>query len=184
MVRWARGPRSAGSDLRLIPSGSIAQCGIRQRRAEILGLQIRVSFKDLLLRTAGREQPRDHTDRDARVTNAGPAAHDSRIEHYAIDFRHARKYNHASAAVDVTEEMAMALASRLYQDVALEGTATWDPDTWRLRSFRVVRLLDFAAVSPMAAFHELAAAAGDAWDGVDALEFVRSSREGGAGDLH
>ena len=86
--------------------------------------------------------------------------------------------------VDVTEEMAMALAGRLYQDVALEGTATWDPDTWKLRSFKVVRLLDFAAVSPAAAFRELAAAVGDAWDGVDALEFVRSNREGGAGDLH
>jgi hypothetical protein len=86
--------------------------------------------------------------------------------------------------VDVTEEMAMALAGRLYQDVSLEGTASWDPDTWRLRSFRVARLLDFAAISPAAAFRELAASAGDAWNGVDALAYVRSSREGGDGDLH
>lgn len=86
--------------------------------------------------------------------------------------------------VDVTEEMAMALANRLYQDVSLEGTAIWDPDTWRMRSFKVVRLLDYTALSPAAAFRELAASAGNAWNGVDALAYVRSSREGGGGDLH
>lgn len=86
--------------------------------------------------------------------------------------------------VDVTEEMAKALASRLYQQVSLEGTATWDPDTWRMQSFKAVRLLDYAGLPPSAAFRELSSSAGNVWDGVDAIEYVRANRDGGAGDLH
>lgn len=85
--------------------------------------------------------------------------------------------------VDISEDIARILASRLYDEVTLEGVATWDPDTWRMRDFAVTRLLEFVGTPPAEAFRELSAAAGSAWDGVDAVAYVKDVREGGS-DLH
>jgi hypothetical protein len=78
--------------------------------------------------------------------------------------------------VAVSEEIARALGRRLYDEVALEGTATWDAETWKILDFRITRATDFTRVEPHKAMEELAQTAGGHWDGVDALEYVRRLR--------
>lgn len=79
--------------------------------------------------------------------------------------------------LDVSENMAKKLGHRLYEEVLLQGRATWEIPSWKMVEFQVQEVADFERVSPAAAFRELAALAGDTWDGVDALEFVRSQRD-------
>lgn len=79
--------------------------------------------------------------------------------------------------VDLSEALAKELAPQLYEEVALEGTATWDPDTWRIEHFRVSDVLPYHKTDPALAFRELAEAAGGRWDGVDPVEYVRSLRD-------
>ena len=83
--------------------------------------------------------------------------------------------------IEVTESMARALARCLYEEVALEGEASWDPETWEIETFRATRLMEYKAIDPLIAFRELADAAGDRWDNVDAEEFVRDLRTTGNG---
>lgn len=78
--------------------------------------------------------------------------------------------------VDLSEEVAKELAARLYEEVVLEGTATWETSTWEIQDFRVNQVTRFQKTDPVLAFKELAEASGDAWDGVDAVDFVRGLR--------
>jgi hypothetical protein len=79
--------------------------------------------------------------------------------------------------VDLSETLAKELAPQLYEEVALEGTATWDPDTWKIEHFRVSDVLPYRKTDPALAFRELAEAAGGRWDGVDPLDYVRTLRD-------
>jgi hypothetical protein len=79
--------------------------------------------------------------------------------------------------VDLSEALAKELAPQLYEEVALEGTATWNPDTWEIESFRVTEVLPYRKTDPALAFRELAEAAGGRWDEVDPVEYVRSLRD-------
>ncbi len=67
----------------------------------------------------------------------------------------------------------------MYETIALEGEAVWDPDTWEIIEFRATRMLPYRPKDPLAAFRELAAASGGAWDGIDADEYVRGIRSEG-----
>lgn len=78
--------------------------------------------------------------------------------------------------VQAPRELVKELGDRVYETVALEGDAVWDPDTWELIEFRAARVLPYKPNDLLVAFHELAAATGGAWDGVDAGEYVRKAR--------
>jgi len=79
--------------------------------------------------------------------------------------------------VDLSEEAAKELAKQLYEEVALEGTATWNADTWEIVDFRVSRVTPFRKVEPEAAFRELAVAAAGRWDEVDPVAYVEGLRK-------
>ncbi len=78
--------------------------------------------------------------------------------------------------VQASRELVKELGDRVYETVALEGEAVWDPETWELVDFRATRVLPYKPNDLLAAFRELAAATGGAWDGVDAAEYVRKAR--------
>lgn len=82
--------------------------------------------------------------------------------------------------VDVTEQLAKKLAKNLYDQVCVEGAATWRTDDWTLLRFDAVRVTDFRPTDAVAAFEKLSAAAGGRWDEVDAVEYVRQLRRGGS----
>jgi hypothetical protein len=77
---------------------------------------------------------------------------------------------------DLSEELARELATKLYEEVTLEGRATWDADTWEIEAFRVLRVTSYRRTDPVLAFKELAEAAEGRWDDADAVEYVRSLR--------
>lgn len=77
----------------------------------------------------------------------------------------------------VTSAIAKTLARQLYEHVAIEGEATWEPDTWEIKEFEATRLVDYRGTQdPLAAFTELAKVAGKRWEGVDAGAYVRGLR--------
>ncbi len=78
--------------------------------------------------------------------------------------------------VELSETEAKELAKRLYEEVILEGRATWDVETWEVERFRVSHITPYRQTDPALAFKELAEAAHGQWKGVDAAEYVRSLR--------
>lgn len=78
--------------------------------------------------------------------------------------------------VDLSEEMAKELAARLYEEVVLEGSVTWNMDSWEIERFRVSRITAYRKTDPDLGFKELAEAAEGRWEGVDAVEYVRALR--------
>jgi hypothetical protein len=78
--------------------------------------------------------------------------------------------------VDLSEALAKELATKLYEEVALEGTATWEVDSWEIQDFRVNRVTSYRKSDPVAAFKELAEAAKGRWDDVEASAYVHSLR--------
>lgn len=78
--------------------------------------------------------------------------------------------------VTLSEELAKELGKRLYDEVVLEGSVTWDTQTWEIESFRVSRITDYRKTDPDLAFKELAEAAEGKWEEVDAAEYVRGLR--------
>ncbi len=81
--------------------------------------------------------------------------------------------------VDVTREMAKSLANRLYEEVGLEGEATWDAESWVMLSFRAASILAYQSSEIVQAFKELAEIDADRWRGVDADEHVHNLRSPG-----
>jgi hypothetical protein len=78
--------------------------------------------------------------------------------------------------VQVSHKLVKELGDRLYETVALEGEAVWDSESWEIIEFRAARVLPYRSGDVMAAFRELATVSANAWDGVDAEEYVRKSR--------
>jgi hypothetical protein len=74
-------------------------------------------------------------------------------------------------------EAAKKLAAHLYEDVSLEGIATWDSRTWEFIDFRVTRILDYRPAAAVDAFAELARATGGRWKGIDAGKYVSELRQ-------
>lgn len=78
--------------------------------------------------------------------------------------------------VELSETLAKELATKLYEEVALEGAATWDAESWEIQDFRVTRVTSFRRSDLVAVFQELADAAKGRWDEVDASKYVHSLR--------
>lgn len=78
--------------------------------------------------------------------------------------------------VRVTRDMVLDLGRRFLQPIGIEGEAVWDPASWEILDFTASRIIDYQGGSPAEAFKELAEAAGDRWDGVDAEQYVREVR--------
>lgn len=68
------------------------------------------------------------------------------------------------------------LGTRLFEEVALRGVATWNLDTGRVTHFRLTGIEEFKETSLLEAFDNLASVAGSNWDHVDAQKFVRDLR--------
>lgn len=68
------------------------------------------------------------------------------------------------------------LGTRLFEEVALRGVATWNLDTGRVMHFRLTGIEEFRETSLLEAFANLASVAGSNWDQVDAKKFVRDLR--------
>lgn len=56
---------------------------------------------------------------------------------------------------ETTEQIALKLAKRLYTQVAVEGMATWDPQSFEIKEFQVTELLPYAPVELPEAFRQL-----------------------------
>ena len=73
--------------------------------------------------------------------------------------------------------LAKSIASHLYTNVSVTGTAKWDADSLELVDFDVVQVTPYEGGSVREAFRELAAASGGAYDAVgDPVAFVRDLR--------
>jgi hypothetical protein len=78
---------------------------------------------------------------------------------------------------DVTEEIARELGPKLYEEVVLDGKATWRIEPWEIVAFKVTSVSEFRKVDPHLAIGELSEAAAGRWDDVDAVEFVNRIRK-------
>jgi hypothetical protein len=76
------------------------------------------------------------------------------------------------------EVIAKELGQRLYEDVGIEGVATWSVPGWRMVSFRATRVLDYQPqrTDLVQTFKDLAQASEGRWNDVDAESYVRELR--------
>lgn len=79
------------------------------------------------------------------------------------------------------EATARQLAPLLFEEVCLQGLATWDTANMRIVRFQVERLADYRATGPREAFAALREVVGDVFDELDPLEYQRHVRQGGDG---
>ncbi|MBI5153624.1 hypothetical protein HZA57_00170 [Candidatus Poribacteria bacterium] len=79
---------------------------------------------------------------------------------------------------EATEALARELGAHLYEEVAVEGEATWNARTWEIENFRVLGVHPFAPSDPVSAFEQLQQASAGTWDRVDAREYVNAVRYG------
>ena len=98
-----------------------------------------------------------------RVGGAEPKA-EIRDEHNNLHF------------IKVDTAMAKALAVRLYDEVSIEGDATWNTDTWEITKFNVTQVNDYRSVNPVEAFEELSKRVQGAWDEVDVEAYFKTER--------
>lgn len=79
--------------------------------------------------------------------------------------------------IDVDAAQALKLAPHLYNDITLEGVATWDCTTWRVVKFRLDDIVETALPDIEVAFEELRRRVGGAWDGVDVEAYFKAERD-------
>ncbi|MBT1698259.1 hypothetical protein KK083_15305 [Fulvivirgaceae bacterium PWU4] len=85
-----------------------------------------------------------------------------------------RQHNGESLSIDVTEEIARKVGSRLYTAVGLTGLATWSPNDNKILSFKVSGILDYEEVPNIQAFSELRNRVGKYWDEIENIEQMLS----------
>jgi len=78
--------------------------------------------------------------------------------------------------IAVSQELARELARFLYDEVVLEGSASWDADTLAIESFVLHRVGSYRKAPLELAFQELKKIANGELDGLDALALVRELR--------
>lgn len=78
--------------------------------------------------------------------------------------------------VAISEEQARQLAHSLYETVGIEGDAEWDKETSQVVQLKATRVLSYRQRRPADVFRELSEIAKGAFDGVDAVKFVRQQR--------
>lgn len=83
-----------------------------------------------------------------------------------------------------TVDMAKEIGDHLYEDVGLEGTATWDYESLKIEEFKVDRLLPYGSTSAALAFRELRSEFSEIFDSIDPDEFVAEIRGGDEPDLY
>jgi hypothetical protein len=88
----------------------------------------------------------------------------------------------AMLRIIVDRQMAKALAARLYEDVGIEGLATWETDHWTITKFVATGLTAYQETDPVEAFERLSDATRGRWDNVSALKHVDSLRSGETGN--
>lgn len=69
-----------------------------------------------------------------------------------------------------TQQIALQLAERLYQHVAVDGIATWNPETLDIEEFQITSVLSYVKVNLPQAFHQLREGAGGLYDAIDDVE--------------
>lgn len=78
--------------------------------------------------------------------------------------------------IDVNEAQARQLASKLYEDVSIEGRATWNTNDWSIHDFKATRVTDYQAGGLVRAFEELAELSGGIWKDVDPVDYLNELR--------
>jgi hypothetical protein len=83
--------------------------------------------------------------------------------------------------ITADEEVTKEVSARLYENVGIEGIATWSVSDWKMTAFRAIRLLEYRPQKSnlVDTFKELAEAAKGRWDEVDAEKFVQDLRGDG-----
>jgi hypothetical protein len=79
--------------------------------------------------------------------------------------------------LDVASGMAKQLGDRLYEEVSIEGDATWTVHDWKMVEFKARRITAYRPGNLVAAFEQLAEASNGLWDGVDPDEYTRRLRD-------
>ncbi len=76
-----------------------------------------------------------------------------------------------------TQQIALQLAERLYQQVAVQGIATWNSESFELEEFQVTALLSYVKVELPQAFQQLQEHAHGLYDEIgDVEEYVHTLR--------
>lgn len=73
---------------------------------------------------------------------------------------------------EVTEDVAKQLAPKLYEEIALTGTARWDKKTFKVLDFKVSGITDLESRSLTKTFSEISSVIGKYWNEVDDIESV------------
>lgn len=70
------------------------------------------------------------------------------------------------------------LGERLYENVGIEGIATWRVRDWKMVAFKAIRVLEYRPQETdiVRIFRELSEASGGRWEGIDPEEYVRELR--------
>lgn len=89
-----------------------------------------------------------------------------------------RRDQGGEVGVSLTAELEPVLRDRLGSVVGLDGQATWECPSWRIVAFEATRLLRYRESGAAEAFGRLREVVGDAFDGVDPLDYTRRLREG------
>jgi len=71
---------------------------------------------------------------------------------------------------EVTEDVAKQLASKLYEEIALTGTATWNKKTYKVLDFKVNEITDLNKKSLTETFDEIQDIIGNYWEEFDDIE--------------
>lgn len=71
---------------------------------------------------------------------------------------------------EVTEDQAKQIASRLYEEIALTGVATWDKKTYRVVNFKVNEITDLNKNSLTETFSAIQEIIGKHWEEFDDIE--------------
>ena len=85
---------------------------------------------------------------------------------------HFRVDNDYKIVIDVKEEIAKRLASKLYEQVGLIGTATWDYKSYKVIGFKVSVIVEIDEKPVKESFKELRKLIGKYWDGIDDITTV------------
>lgn len=72
--------------------------------------------------------------------------------------------------IDTTAAEAKKLAARLYDTVALTGTATYESESFKIVNFKIEEILEFEEVSINEAFNEVREVLGKYWDDIDDID--------------
>jgi hypothetical protein len=80
---------------------------------------------------------------------------------------HVKMDNGALLNCEVSKQLARSLASRLYEEIGLEGEAEWNSEDWSIVSFRISGVTDFRGGPIIESIDVLASTIAGDWDDAD-----------------